>query len=221
LAILRHLAADANPQQLERLIAECIPRRFLELERAMEREDFFDDPDTLTRLRKAYRILFDGAPAEARGRSVAGFVRSLREDDGDAVLSYSRAFLKASDLAHVAANQRPILVQHLLARLSDGVSHEALEQVSGLARFLTDSDVNGWMDPLVKAFLSPASSKSLKDAMRRQILESAGSNSSSVDARIDLRLDAWVKAFNERGNTGDAALITSLKDELESERLPF
>jgi hypothetical protein len=221
LAILRHLAADATVQQQERLVVDCIPPRFLELEDAMERGQIFDDQEILGRLRKAYRILFDAAPVETRNKAASRFVRSLREDDGDRVRSYSRAFFRSSDLKYVAENQRPIVVQHLLARLGEGVSHELLDHVAELPMYLEDADVNGWLDPLIRALLSPSLSDRLKNAVRKQILSSSQYTSSSVDHLIDQRLDRWADAFYQRKNATDAEVITSLKAELESERLPF
>jgi hypothetical protein len=221
LAILRHLVADASAQQQERLIVDLIPGRFLEMEAAMDRDEAFDDPETLGRLRKAYRILFEGASNEARSKSVARFVRSLREDDGGRVLSYSRAFLRASDLEYTPEAQRAIVVQHLLARLGDGVSHDLLQQITELPRYLPDDAIDDWLDPMIRALLSPSVAKNLKEAIRKHLIDSWEYTSAKADHLIERRFDGWIKALEQRGTASDAELIIAVKDAVVAERLPF
>lgn len=222
LAILRHLLADCSSQQLEHLLIDLIPPRYLELEAAhiADEEELFE-PTTLARLRKAYRLVFDSAPVEVKRKAVERFIRSLREDDGGRVSAYSRAFLRATDLSVLQEKQRPIVVQHLLARMGQGMSHETLDQIRGVEKYLNPIDARPWIDPLIQAVTASSTAKNLRDATRKYFVDCGGLIPKDTETAIDHRLAAWVSHFEEREDEGNVEAVESMQSDHTAERLPF
>ncbi len=219
LAILKHLLADTTPQQLERLLTEVLPSRYADL----QHEEDFVQP-VLERLSKAYRMALDAASDDLKRRVAEGFVRVLREADGDEVSMYSSTFFKATDLEYVPANHQPMVRHHLLGRVPSAHTADSMRTVHGIAKYLAPEDVPPWLDPFVRAVISADTSNSLRARLQQLLVEDATDATmeaaARVDAAIDRRLAEWIAHLSGR-NPAQAKLVEALKIAIESNRPPF
>jgi hypothetical protein len=107
LAILKHLLSDTSPQQLERLLIEVLPARYLQVRE--EDDPFAESLPILKRFSRAYRVAFEVAPEDSKRKVLERFVRVLREEDGDVVTMYSSAFFQAPDLQFADPNHQTMI----------------------------------------------------------------------------------------------------------------
>jgi hypothetical protein len=152
---------------------------------------------------------------------VAEFVRVLREEDGNRVKVYSSSFFKPADIKFVAANHAAMVRQHLLSLVPSKHTAQSLHFVDGIAEYLEPSEIQVWLDPFVRTLLSTQVPVAVKAAVRNHLLTATMSTSAKSDESIDSRLNAWVRHLEKTSSTEQVGIIRSLREELESMRVPF
>ena len=216
LAILQHLLKGAPPLQHERLLLELIPAAYRSLLPPGEEWEQAE----LDRLEKAYRIVFDGVPEDIRRKATSEFVRVLREEDGSQVSIHREAFFRPADLKYVAPSEAAMVRQHLLSLVPSRHDARTLRFADGVAPYLDPSEVLTWLDPFVRTLISTAVSEPVKAKVKSHLLSATMETSRDFDEAISARLDDWIRHY-KTSSSGDAALIENLKEEIESERIPF
>lgn len=217
LAILQHLVKEVSERQQERLLLELIPEAYFLLYPA---EEPWDQAE-LERLEGAYRVVFDTVSDDIRRKAVAEFVRVLREEDGNRVNVYTNSFFKPADIKYVAANHAAMVRQHLLSLVPSTHNMKTLQFVEGIAEYLEPSDIQAWLDPFVRTLLSAQVQASVKANVRSHLLAATMWTKAESDKAIDSRLNDWVRHLEKNSSTEQVAAIRSLKEEIESMRLPF
>jgi len=217
LAILHHLVKEASERQQERLLLELIPEAYFSIQ--PDEEPW--DQAKLDRLEGAYRVVFDTVPEDIRRKAVAEFVRVLREEDGNKVSIYTNSFFKPADIKYVAANHGAMVRQHLLSLVPSTHTVKTLHLVDGIAEHLDPSDIQAWLDPFVRTLLSAQVSTNVKTIVHDHLLGATMLTSSKSDEALDSRLNDWIRHLEKNSSAEQAATIRSLKEEIESMRLPF
>lgn len=217
MAILKHLLSEATPEQLERLLLDVLPIRYAHLQ---DDDPFTDVRAVLERLSKAYRIVFEAASEDLKRKVLQQFVRILREEDGDVVSMYSSAFFRTSDLRYVRPEHQPMVRQHILARVPAVHNAVSFLTVHGIVPYLDIEDVQAWLDPLVRAIISPNTSDSLRARIREYHEDVAADATSEIEKAIDKRLANWINHLNT-SNPDKASLVEALKNAIVANRLPF
>jgi hypothetical protein len=217
LGILQHLVKEVSERQQERLLLELIPEAYFSLYPASEPWDEAE----LERLEAGYRIAFDTSSEDIRRKAVGEFVRVLREEDGNRVNVYTNSFFKPADLKYVAVNHAAMVRQHLLGLVPSTHTATTLQLVDGIAEHLEPSEISAWLDPFVRTLLSAQVSAPVKATTRSHLLAATMSTSTAADGQLDRRLNDWVGHLEKNSSAEQAAVIRSLKEEIESMRPPF
>lgn len=116
-SIASHLLADVKEQELERLLCEAIPKRFVQDMTTRMLDD--DDFAILDRLKALYREALQTAPEEVQTRTVMNFITVLREGAGYEVETLEEDLFQAKDLEYVDEEHRGIVIAHLLSRVDN------------------------------------------------------------------------------------------------------
>jgi hypothetical protein len=217
LIILKHLLNDATEAERERLLVDLIPKSYLHLTQS---HDAFTE-EVGSRLVRAYRLILSTVSVDARKRTAQEFVRVLREGDGAMVHTYTEVFFKPEDLADVPVDRQPMVREHLLGRVPRVHSEKTLKYVQGIGPHLATGDVQKWLDPFVRTFISNTVSEEVKKKARECLLDATASTSSEVDKAIDKRLNTWIKHFDVSGSEEKVAVLRDVKEDIDWLREPL
>lgn len=219
LPIFKHLLAEAKDTQIERLVMELLPARYFSL-RAIDGE-IGDYGSELNRFEKAYRLALDYASDAVKQKAAERFVQVVREGDGDDVSTYSDSFFLPSDLKYVSVTSKPLVRQHLLARLPSLHDVDSMKKVVGLLRHLEPEDVVTWLDPFIRAVISPKTESWVRAALQKRVASELSSPNEKIDIAINRRFDGWLKHLRAQKLEGQEKLLLEFKMEIDSHRLPF
>jgi len=219
LTILKHLLVEISEQEQQRLLVTIIPSEHDTLYTLGSGDG--DDAATMVRLARAFRVIVESATEPVRTRVASEFVRIIREEDGDTVLSYGRSFFRPSDLSFVSEPQRAMVKDHLLGRVTGAHTSETLDALAGIANYLEVADVSRWLDPYLQTILSTGTAQFVKLRCRRQIMAVASMIDDAVDTAISERFDSWIEHLDGRGATADLAVVRQLKEEYAGSHIPF
>lgn len=219
LSILKHLLSEVNENQRERLLLELIPTAYFEARSNSDHFDFFDDESP--RLAESHRMILDVGPDELKKKVAQEFVRVLREEDGQRVSTYRDAFFRASDIKSIATDtNRAMAKEHLLGMVGSIHTASSLRVIDGMAGYLTKSDVNKWLDPLVRTVVSQTAKDNIKTRARNEITGAFIETTREIDELIAARLKTWIRTYEER-QLGEAAEIAKgLLEDVEG-AVPF
>jgi hypothetical protein len=203
-----------------RLALEVLPSRFL----ALKREDPQDDYEAflkLSRLESAHRIVVNMIDDQAKKRLAERFVKILREEDGDTIRIYRDAFFRASDLEHVIEAQRAMIKEHLLSSVPSTHTRSSAVKFAELAPFLSRNDARSWVDPFIRPIALSDSPEADKSAIKRAFIEGVILCTTEIEKVVSRRIDEWISFFEGKEQLAAAQTLKELKDEIESEKLPF
>lgn len=214
-AISRHLLRDAKPQELQRLLVELLPERYVALG---EEEDAFelDFSDAVRSLERLFRDAFEASPPEVKKRVVAEFARVVREEPGPLVQLYEDRFFQATDLEFATAKERNLVKDHLVSRLREGnASGPFLDSIRGLSKYLNQTELGLMVDSLARSLSYSTDEVTKKEARARLVEEFKLFVPTKLEARVLDRLRQWVTFHNEKDRPVVAESFAGLAAELE------
>jgi hypothetical protein len=214
LAILGDLLRSTKDREVERLLIELLPARYLELS-AVEPDDESTIPATLRRLRRAHRMAFDATTAEVRQRTAGHYARVLREEAGFEVWTYETALFQARDLALMTPEDAQLARRHLLASLGSTPLGELTESLTGIGADLAEDEVATVVDAYIKAVAArdgPNQRRSTASLLDKLWSECAG----PIHSSILKRLEVWEKLRPDL-----AEWIAQRRSALLLDELPF
>jgi hypothetical protein len=129
MSIHKHLLNEVPSFEIERLLLKVIPKRYFELDTAIE--GFGPEPDTdgQSRLAICFRSAFSTASDEIKKKVTASFDAILKKEDQHTVFTYETAFFRAGDLQYLPAADAKLVKDHLLSRIQAGISTELVASV--------------------------------------------------------------------------------------------
>jgi hypothetical protein len=187
--IFKHLIGEANEQQRRKLLIDLLPKAHV------RHQDNDEDWTILHRIEAAFDITFAAVSDDVKRAVAADFVRILREEDGAYVTRHAEAFFRAPMLKYVPETQQGMVRGYMLSRLDEGVTSVTLRMVKGICPLLRPEEAPKFVDPLVKA----ATSKATSAELRREAFDAiAWSNIDTLgewDAALLKRLNSWKGHF--------------------------
>lgn len=227
LPILRHLVQEMRESERERLMLETLPDRYRKL--ALDPFPTDEDEATISRLKRAYATIRMMASPALRQKAFLGYVKILREGNGELVDLYDDAFFDGSDLAHATESQSRMVKEHMLAKLRPVASRRGLEQFQGVEQYLTPREVVTWIDAIVRALISDQHSTDFKDWIVEYSSRASLFSSKEFDEAVVGRLDDWLHHWEEGEGVDDSAaeLVGKIKAAFippslpEDDDLPF
>jgi hypothetical protein len=204
--ISKHILDDARPAEVERLLLEVLPERYL----AYLQEDV-RDPQVERALASLYRAGFDSASVDVKKKVARRFVSILKEESEQRVLVHEDQFFRITDLKFVDKKDEKLVKEHLLGRLSHKPTSALLNVIDGWGSVADEADVRNWVDGLVRLAVTDR-----REAARaRSLLEDASwATASKLDPMIVSRLDNWADAFDRRGQLEQATTVREIKEKL-------
>lgn len=211
--IVEHLLKETNEKERERLMLAVLPERYLN---AIESED--NPPHILPALTLCFRQAFEKASAATKRRVAQRFVSIVKEESEYVVFSYGTAFLRASYLQHVSADDARIVKDHLLSRLSQEPDLPVIEALEGVGRLLTKSDIDRFVDPLVRMVCTTGNAP-LRDRAKSCLTSEWFGIQGDLEKPFKKRLEAWAALYREKGMADKAEQVERILNETED--VPF
>ncbi|MCW3133153.1 MAG: hypothetical protein N2V78_02340 [Methanophagales archaeon] len=211
--IIFHILAEARPSEIERLLLVILPNAYLRASAAEETPDH-----VLSAYIQCYRTAFEQAPKALKKKVMDKFVKMLKEESDSIILPYEIAFVRGSDLQYLPQSDAQLVADHLVGRMQTGVTEPLLEALEGIGTFLTESSVNRFVDPLVKAVLR-SSDSNLRRLARNRLVSEWYRMPSVIDNLTKARLDAWIDLYRGQDQVGYVEILEEIK--AEREEIPF
>lgn len=205
--ILPHLMAEVSDEQRGRLLLDLIPSAYFDW---VDQDDFDDTKD---RLSTSYRSILDSATEPIKKSVAARYVKILKEEDGDRVSQFRKAFFRAPDLAYLDPAPQAMVREHLLAAPASIHNTETLRILDGIGQFLTESDAVRWFDPFMRTLASTNARDSLKNRTRELFSDTICFTARAFDQRLAVRVNDWVLHYEKQN--ASPALATLARELLE------
>ncbi len=217
-AIVQHLLQEMKEREIERLLFTILPRRYLALMDDSLMDDSYDPARTLSSFAACFRAAVDAGNDERKTRVAKWFVSLLKKEGDRVVLSYVTAFLRANDVAHLAANEQELVKQHLLSRLKNDATGPLLTALTGIGAHLSKTEVTAFVDPLVNLACSRSD---LANQARRLLQSEHRWTTDALDDLIEKRLGVWVAHHTSHNQRDKAETVKSIKVTYEHGDAPF
>lgn len=208
LAALKEWVKESKEAERERLLLELMPSAYHARCHARSKAGEASDDDVAARLASAYRAILAGGSVQLQERVASAFVRVLRQAGESYVRAYADAFFRAPQLKYVPADQRPMVVDYLLARAQPAhVSSRSLELIEGIGPFLDASRAQAWVDPLVRTVTSSDTPNEVRKAAAGQLAAALSSASADFSHAVLDRVANWKYHFDSQGAADKVALL--------------
>jgi hypothetical protein len=151
ISVVRHLLRSAKPVEIERLLVDVAPRRYLELlgGGALATEA------PLPSLEECFRSAVGVASNDSNVKMAQQYVTILREGDESRVSAYQTAFFRGQDLRFLSAEDQSLVKEHLLTQLRRTLPDERfLRTLQGIGGFLTPAEVPSFVGGILKTTLT-------------------------------------------------------------------
>ena len=202
-AILSHLFQKTNEREIERLLLEVLPERYLELE-------LQEEPDQCgPRIEKTFHTAFEAAGSETKKLVARRFVKVLHEEDGATVRIYERVFFRSGHLEYLDFGEVRIVKQHLVAELRVSPSKGLFNAAFGIGKYLIAGEVSEFVDVALNVILDPKKTP-LHTTCENFIRDLYHKLPSGADQVVNKRLEEWVKFLMGRSRDEDARRVQSL-----------
>ena len=219
IAILSHLLKEVKSREIEKLLMEAIPSRYMRF--VSENGKYIDEseehiPSNLILL---FRKSMEAANEKIKEKATKKFVKILKEDAEELVFSYGEAFFRMSDLAHLSDDEKKLVKEHFFERIKDEYANETLIQdvLPGIGLYIHPAEVNRFVDPLVRAMCTE---KHLRLIVRERIKSEYGHMPNPDCRKLIERLDEWSNSLQSRGKEEFHRLVENLKSDIE-DYIPF
>lgn len=209
--ILSHLLVEVNEEQRTRILIDLLPSAYFEYR---EEDDSFDD--TKDRLAQAYRVIFETANLDIKRKVTQKYVRLLKEEDGDLIEKYRKAFFRAPDLEFVDPQSYALVKEHILAGTPGVHTVESLRQLDGIGKFLADADCLKWFDPFMRTIASSVVKEHVKRKTKELFSSTICTTPISFDARLKARIGDWLKHYEVQKSEINMGIAQAFLDELLS-----
>jgi hypothetical protein len=206
LGIATHVLGGASSREVERVLVKVLPERYFEVAEQPE-----PDRGQLDGYGRLFRTAFDYAELSVKKAVTARYVDVVRMEPGPLVLTYEEQFFRASDLEHVAAKDRKMLIDHLLVRVKETPTATLISAMEGIGTFLAVGDATHYVDSLVNPIVYKADTDTARVAERRLIIERSRL-SAAVDKAVVTRFDAWKAMFTKQNNDTQVERVEKLAE---------
>jgi len=227
LSIITHLLKNTREPEIKRLLLKIIPQRYLEL------EDLNNQPDvegyipkgTFKRLANCYHLAFEVASDKTKRDIALEFIRVIKEESAEVVKTYKLVFFRGEDLQYFPSQEVHVVISYLLSQSPENRSASFIENITGIGKFLSDSEVEGFIDNIVQYFTdnSNESDNSNEINIKYYLEREYWSMSSEAKEATLSRLNNWMDFLTKRDDDSLAEKLTEIRDyiKIEPPLLPF
>ena len=216
-AILDDLLIDMPNNELKDLLTKVIPETYLIDIRFGNDED---QAHVLPTLRSLFRIAYERSNEDIQREVALHFVRTLKEDDSDSVIYYSRAFWWADQLKHLNIHEAKTVKKHFFARIRDDDDNpNIIEMISGIGPHLSPKETSQLVDMLVKIICFRRRAKSAASKLLHNEHNTTG-NPHNSKVIID-RLKDWQFHFTKTEKPELASIIEDTTTSILLNDIPF
>jgi hypothetical protein len=201
-AILSHLLKETKPAEIRKLLLRVLPAAATRY--ANDLDEAHHMPATLS---AAFRAALKQADDAVRAELTERFAEILRTEGSTYIYLYGKFFFRAPDLAHATPASVLLIRDHLLSRLKSVPIRDSFRSLQGLGPYLRTSDVNAFVDPLVRSALGSESER--EDVFKFLRIERA-TTKNDFDAAVEKRLETLRDNFNEREARDSAEIAQAL-----------
>jgi hypothetical protein len=225
LAIAPHLLQDVRPDQLERFLITVLPERLVNKD-LLSLEELLDQgrEDAISGL---YRAAFDIAPTRVRRAATKKLVSVLKEGTTSVVQAYEDRLFIATDLQYVVTRDRPMVIAHLLSRISTDVASvptvPTVRATKGITKYLNGNETSKYAHGVLRVV---AYTNNVDDAhaVSGQLV-SEFYNYLPDEQREPFRkaVDRWIPFLEQKGLGERVAIIKSTKSQIAftDDDIPF
>ena len=212
-AIATHLLQDVQPDQLERLLITVLPGRLVNANLSFAE---IIDTDRETVISNLYRAAFNVAPARVRRAAMKKFVAVLKEGTTSVVQAYEDKFFIAIDLQYVTARDRPMVIAHLLPRVTGGSlpSMHTIRTTEGITKYLNSFEVLKYSQSLFRVVAydeNPDVANAVSTHLVNEFYEYLPSDQKET---LRTHVDAWIPFLEEKGLSDRVAIMRSIKSQI-------
>lgn len=173
LPALQHLLTNTKEQEIELLLTRLLPEEY-----ARVKANADTSPAFLKHLAVCYRRVFDNASEPTKKKVCNNLSKVYRGSDESKAVDYEDSFFKCDDLSFFEENDRVMIKDHFLPRITfDGIGGR-LDSLAGIGKFLNDDEAIDLASMLLDATKSDNASFS-KRAENRLVSEYAKMKSES------------------------------------------
>ena len=131
------LLRRTSPAERERFLVDVVP---MSAAKWFEDGTFDKDAALQSRLRRAFRLGFDGGSEEQKRKCLTSFVRTIMHDEEATIGRHVENFFRATDLAWCDEKDRVLVVMRVLDTQLWADGYLGKTQLAGLGRFLTEPE---------------------------------------------------------------------------------
>lgn len=217
-AILSILIKKTNPKELERLMLKHLPEAYLEEIRSEDQWGGDEREHIKPTLVTCFRQSFDNADDKLKKKIANWFAKIIREESDSVILSYGIAFLRSSDMKYMDIDDVEIVKHHIFGQIKNELNDVLIETLSGISKFLNESDIQAFVDPLVRYACKGGG---FEDEYAINFLTSEavyGNFNSEIEKLVIDRLGQWENTFITRDQKSKAEKVARLRNAVD---IPF
>ncbi|MHC1682725.1 MAG: hypothetical protein AB6733_07225 [Clostridiaceae bacterium] len=212
-SIISHIVAEANSSEVERLLLGALPNAYIQAS-----VDDETPPYVLPGFIQCYRTTFKHSPEALKKKVMNKYIKMLKEESDTIILPYEIAFVRGSDLKYLSQQDARLAAEHFVGRMQNGVTTPLVEALEGIGAFLLESDIEGFVDPLVKVVLRSRDSN-LKRLAKKRLISEWFTMPAGIDEAMKSRIDDWINLYKPKGKTEEVETLEEIKTEFED--IPF
>jgi hypothetical protein len=217
-SILDILIKKTNSKELERLMLKHLPNAYLE-ETRLEDDPWGASPErqyVTPTLIMCFRKSFSCASDKLKKKVAAWFAQIIREEGDIVISSYGTAFFGAMYMDLMDPEDAELVKHHILGQMKNNMSNLILENLYGFGPFLTKSDAEAFIDPLVRYVCRDNDEFNDEKSVKSFLEFETSFENFDLDLKKSLRkrLDQWENTFTSRGQGEKAEKVKKLKDSV-------
>lgn len=224
--IIADLIRDAPPPELERLLVQTIPDRYL----LLSSTETASDADALPGLRRTFHAAMDVAPEALRRRVMERYVKVLKEQPEFEVLRYEEAFFRAVDLPLLPRSDAETAKAHLLDQVSRDFGPRLEPPLTSFGTVATAAELRQAAESVVRwaAGMITTERRELAERVLRDLWISAPLGSKPL---VPEALKSWERGTGPaewmkwlaatRRSMGDPSVVRLAVDDTDLDDLPF
>lgn len=213
--IFRHLIQEVRPDELKKLLVTVLPDRYL----FHTADPWGLEDDVGRRLAECYRISLSIASDDLKRQIALRYISILKEGSEEEILSFDCGLFVGEDLAYVAEEMHPLVIDHLLDQSNRVQNLSTIRPLVGLAPFLSASQVPLLVDPLVKAATQPDGEAA--DLASRILDQAHIGTAGKAHEAIRRRVDDWIRRWEDRDDDERLAIANRIRGMMEVNDIPF
>lgn len=208
--IISHIIKQTNPAEIEKLLIKVLPNAYM---------DYLQEFDTIDYLPTSFSICFRNSFEQAsdhlKQKVAQNFVKIIKEESDQYLFAYGKLFFRASDMQYLSKDDIEITKNYLFGRLENDLEGW-LSTITGIGNFISDDEVNKFVDTLVRAVNSNDMDLSIN--VEKRLIDEGSAVSDSVKGKFLKRLNDWSATYRNKNLGKYADKIDNINASIE---IPF